>query len=61
MSGGLFMPTLFLGAMIGSATGLGAEAIYADANPAGAFASSWYGSFLCGGDQGAFHFYSHHF
>lgn len=46
ISGGLFMPTLFLGAMIGTLTGLLAQAIHPGANPAGAFALVGMGAFF---------------
>lgn len=46
ISGGLFMPTLFLGAMIGTLTGLAAQEIYPLANPAGAFALVGMGAFF---------------
>ncbi|MCO4754251.1 MAG: chloride channel protein [Bacteriovoracaceae bacterium] len=46
ISGGLFMPTLFLGAMIGSLTGLLAQFVYPGVNPAGAFALVGMGAFF---------------
>lgn len=46
ISGGLFMPTLFLGAMIGTTVGFLALAVYPMANPAGAFALVGMGAFF---------------
>lgn len=46
ISGGLFMPTLFLGAMIGTMTGFIAQVVYPGANPAGAFALVGMGAFF---------------
>lgn len=46
ISGGLFMPTLFLGAMIGTTVGFLAHAVYPAANPTGAFALVGMGAFF---------------
>jgi CIC family chloride channel protein len=46
ISGGLFMPTLFMGAMVGSLIGLGAQQIYPEASEVGAFAVVGMGAFF---------------
>lgn len=46
ISGGLFMPTLFLGAMVGTMVGFLAQIAYPVANPAGAFALVGMGAFF---------------
>jgi len=46
ISGGLFMPTLFMGAMVGALVGVGANAITPEANEIGAFALVGMGAFF---------------
>ena len=46
ISGGLFMPTLFLGAMTGSIVGFLAHAVFPISNPVGAFALVGMGAFF---------------